>query len=366
MSSTYGDFLKLSIFGQSHGPAIGMTLDGIPAGLPVDLETLSHFLSRRAPGQADWSTPRKEGDRPEFLSGIVNGFTCGAPIAAVIANTNTRSGDYANLADCPRPGHADYTAQIKYGGFQDAAGGGHFSGRLTAPLCIAGGLCLQWLEQQGIRIGAHILSIGTTRDDAFSPTEPQLDRVGQLFPTLSGEAAQAMTQQIQQAKVQGDSVGGIVECAVTGLPAGIGEPMFAGLEGKLAQILYGIPAVKGVEFGDGFALAASLGSQVNDGFTMEGGRVVTTTNHCGGILGGISNGMPVLFRVALKPTPSISRPQQSVSLRSGCDQTLVVKGRHDPCIVPRAVPVVEAAAAIGIFDLILGNTQTTRRNAPWN
>lgn len=366
MSSTYGDFLKLSIFGQSHGPAIGMTLDGIPAGLPVDMEELAHFLSRRAPGQADWTTPRKEQDRPEFLSGIVNGFTCGAPLAAVIANTNTRSVDYANLADCPRPGHADYTAQIKYGGFQDAAGGGHFSGRLTAPLCIAGGLCLQWLRQQGIRIGAHILSIGTARDEAFCPTAPQLDRVGQCFPTLCGEAAQAMTQQICQAKAQGDSVGGVVECAITGLPAGIGEPMFAGLESKLAQILYGIPGVKGVEFGDGFALAASRGSQANDGFVMDCGRVVTTTNHCGGILGGISNGMPVLLRAALKPTPSISRPQSSVSLSQGRDQALVVQGRHDPCIVPRAVPVVEAAAAIGIFDLMLGNTQTTRRNQPWN
>lgn len=366
MSSTYGDFLKLSIFGQSHGPAIGMTLDGIPAGLPVDMEELVHFLSRRAPGQADWTTPRKEQDRPEFLSGIVNGFTCGAPLAAVIANTNTRSVDYANLADCPRPGHADYTAQIKYGGFQDAAGGGHFSGRLTAPLCIAGGLCLQWLRQQGIRIGAHILSIGTARDEVFSPTEPQLDRVGQCFPTLCGEAAQAMTQQICQAKAQGDSVGGVVECAITGLPVGLGEPMFAGVEGKLAQILYGIPGVKGVEFGDGFALAASRGSQANDGFAMDCGRVVTTTNHCGGILGGISNGMPILLRAALKPTPSISRPQSSVSLSQGRDQALVVQGRHDPCIVPRAVPVVEAAAAIGIFDLMLGNTQTTRRNQPWN
>lgn len=355
MSSTYGENLKLSIFGQSHAPAIGMTLDGIPAGLTVDLEKLQQFLNRRAPGQNDFSTPRREEDRPEFLSGLLNGFTCGAPLAAIIRNTNTRSGDYANLMDCPRPGHADYTAQVKYGGFQDAAGGGHFSGRLTAPLCIAGGLCKQWLEAEGIRIGAHIAAIAGIPDTPFDPIKPQLSSVGADFPVLNPEAGARMRQAIADAKRDLDSVGGIIECAVTGLPAGLGEPMFGGVEGRIAQIVYGIPAVKGVEFGIGFEAANLRGSENNDDFRMEEGKVVTSTNHCGGILGGITNGMPLLFRAAIKPTPSISRPQQSVSLAEGENRELVVKGRHDPCIVPRAVPVVEAAAAIAIFDMLLQN-----------
>ena len=362
MSSTYGESLKLSIFGQSHGAAIGMTLDGIPAGLPVDLEKLQLFLNRRAPGQNDWSTPRKEEDRPEFLAGIVDGFTCGAPIAAIIHNRNTRSGDYANLKDCPRPGHADYTAQVKYGGFQDPAGGGHFSGRLTAPLCIAGGLCRQWLEEMGIAIGARIVSIGGQTDDAyFNPVAPRLDAVRKDFPTLTEEGARRMREKITAVRANGNSVGGIIECAVTGLPAGLGEPMFGGVESRLAQILYGIPAVKAVEFGAGCSVGLMQGSECNDAFTVENGVVKTETNHAGGILGGITNGMPVIFRCAIKPTPSISLPQKSISLSCGEDQELVVKGRHDPCIVPRAVPVVEAAAAIALYDLILGNTQTHRR-----
>ena len=353
MSSTYGEHLKLSIFGQSHGAAIGMTLDGIPAGLPVDPEQLQRFLNRRAPGQNDYSTPRKEEDRPEFLSGVRNGFTCGAPLAAIIRNTNTRSGDYANLMDCPRPGHADYTAQIKYGGFQDAAGGGHFSGRLTAPLCIAGGLCKQWLETKGIRIGAHIAAIASEYDNPFNPTAPQLELVREAFPVLNEQSGERMRQAISAARMDQDSVGGIIECAVTGLPAGLGEPMFGGVEGRIAQIVYGIPAVKGVEFGIGFEAAKLRGSENNDDFRMENGMVVTATNNCGGILGGITNGMPLIFRAAIKPTPSISQTQKSVSLSRGENQELVVKGRHDPCIVPRAVPVVEAAAAIAIFDLFL-------------
>ncbi len=361
MSSTYGENLKLSIFGQSHGPAVGMVLDGIPAGLPVDGEKLQAFLNRRAPGQGDWSTPRKEADRPEFLGGILDGYTCGAPIAAVISNTNTRSGDYDNLKYCPRPGHADYTAQVKYGGFQDAAGGGHFSGRLTAPLCIAGGLCKQWLEELGIRIGAHIARIGLMEGEHFNPTNPELDKIGAIFPTLSAESAEIMQETIAKARAGGDSVGGIIECAITGLPVGIGEPMFGGVESKIAQIVYGIPAVKGLEFGQGSAFSAACGSTANDAYTIEDGEVKTVTNHCGGILGGITNGMPVVFHVAIKPTPSIAQPQQTVDLRTGEVTTIQVKGRHDPCIVPRAVPVVEAAAAIAIYDLILGNTQTQRR-----
>ena len=355
MSSTYGENLKLSIFGQSHGAAIGMTLDGIPAGLPVDLEQLQTFLNRRAPGQNDYSTPRREEDRPEFLSGVLDGHTCGAPLAAIIRNTNTRSGDYSNLKDCPRPGHADYTAQVKYGGCQDAAGGGHFSGRLTAPLCIAGGLCKQWLETRGIRVGAHIAAIAGVEDDAFDPMCPQLEAVNTDFPVLNPQAGAKMREAVSAARMSLDSVGGIIECAVTGLPVGLGEPMFGGVEGRIAQIVYGIPAVKGVEFGIGFEAANLRGSENNDPFRMENGKVVTATNHCGGILGGITNGMPLRFRAAIKPTPSISQVQQSVSLSLGETRELVVKGRHDPCIVPRAVPVVEAAAANASFDLLLQN-----------
>lgn len=355
MSSTYGENLKLSIFGQSHGAAIGMVLDGIPAGLPVDLEVLQQFLNRRAPGQNDYSTPRKEEDRPEFLSGILDGYTCGAPVSAMIRNKNTRSGDYANLKDCPRPGHADYTAQVKYRGYQDSAGGGHFSGRLTAPLCIAGGLCKQWLECRGIRVGAHIYGIHGVWDTPFDAMNPQLEAVSGSFPVLDTAAGQAMRTAISEAKARGDSVGGIVECAVTGLPAGLGEPMFGGVEGRIAQIVYGIPAVKGVSFGMGFANCLGYGSEYNDSFAMQDGKVITTTNHCSGILGGITNSMPIVFQTAFKPTPSISLEQSSVSLSKGENQPLVVHGRHDPCIVPRAVPVVEAAAAIAIFDLLLDN-----------
>jgi len=368
MSSTYGENLKLSIFGQSHGPAIGMTLDGIPAGLPVDLEKLQQFLSRRAPGQNDWSTPRKEEDRPEFLGGLLDGFTCGAPIAAVIYNKNTRSGDYDNLKNCPRPGHADYTAQVKYGGFQDAAGGGHFSGRLTAPLCIAGGLCKQWLEEMGIRIGAHILHLSAGHiatadaiDTRFDMECPELDSVHSDFPVINSKVAELMKADIAAVWQMGDSAGGTIECAITGLSAGIGEPMFGGVESRIAQIIYGIPAVKGLRFGNDAASVDMLGSNNNDEFSIDNGKIITLTNNAGGILGGITNGMPVLFQVDVKPTPSIAKPQQTVDLKTGENTTLQVKGRHDPCIVPRAVPVVEAAAAIAVYDMILGNTQTNRR-----
>ena len=359
MSSTYGENLKLSIFGQSHGAAIGMTLDGIPAGLPVDFEKLQEFLNRRAPGRNDWSTARKEADSPEFLSGLADGFTCCAPIAAVIRNTNAHSGDYSDLKNIPRPGHADYTAHVKYGGFQDAAGGGHFSGRLTAPLCIAGGMCKQWLEEMGIQIGAHILAVGECGDLYFDPMDPEIESVGADFPVLDADAGQAMRDFIAQAHAA--SVGGIIECAITGLPAGIGEPMFGGIESRIAQIVYGIPAVKGLDFGIGFDCACVPGSQSNDDFAVVDGKIVTQTNNAGGILGGISNGMPIIFTAAIKATPSITCAQQSVDLKTMEEVKLEIKGRHDPCIVPRAVPVVEAAAAIAIYDLILGNTQSNRR-----
>ena len=356
MSSMYGNKIKLSIFGQSHGPAIGMTMDDVPAGLPVDLEELQCFLNRRAPGQQDYATPRREEDRPEFLSGIVDGYTCGAPISAIIRNNNTRSKDYSDLKDCPRPGHADYTAQVKYGGFQDVAGGGHFSGRLTAPLCIAGGLCKQWLEAKGVQIGAHIVAIGGVKDEPshFDWVNPQLDLIGTDFPVHNSEAGKKMREAIASARADGDSVGGIIECIVTGLPAGIGDPMFGGMESRIAQIVYGIPAVKGLSFGSGFTGSHLRGSENNDAFSVIDGKVVTTSNHCGGILGGITTGMPIVFEVAIKPTPSIVKPQQSISLGTMENKTLEIKGRHDPCIVPRAVPVVEAAAAIAVFDALIG------------
>ena len=355
MSSTYGEIIKLSIFGQSHGAGIGMTLDNIPAGLPVDLSRLQEFLNRRAPGQHDHSTPRREEDIPEFLSGIVNGHTCGAPIAAVIRNTNTRSGDYEELKTRPRPGHADYTAQIKYKGYQDVAGGGHFSGRLTAPLCIAGGLCKQWLEEKGIRIGAHISVIAGIADEpvSLSWTDPQLDAIGTDFPVLNQEAGQRMCEAIAQARADGDSVGGLIECVITGLPAGIGDPMFGGMESRIAQIVYGIPAVKGLEFGCGFTGSYLKGSQSNDPFYFKGGKIYTENNRAGGILGGITNGMPLIFQVAIKPTPSITKEQQTINLATGENTKLEIQGRHDPCIVPRAVPVIEAAAAIAVFDALL-------------
>lgn len=358
MSSTYGENIKLSIFGQSHGKAIGMTLDNIPAGLSVDLDKLQAFLNRRAPGQNDFSTPRREEDKPEFLSGIVDGYTCGAPIAAVIHNNNTHPGDYANLKDCPRPGHADFTAQIKYDGFQDVAGGGHFSGRLTAPLCIAGGLCKQWLEAEGIRIAGHISVLAGIADDPvyLDWCNPDLDLINTEFPVINQDAGEKMKEAIQAARKDGDSVGGIIECIVTGLPVGLGDPMFEGMESRIAQIVFGIPAVKGVDFGSGFTGSYLRGSQNNDQYAIEDGIIRTLTNNAGGILGGITNGMPLVFQTAIKPTPSIAKEQQSISFAKEETCKLQVQGRHDPCIVQRAVPVVEAAAAIAIFDALMSHT----------
>ena len=358
MSSTYGERVRITIFGQSHSPAIGVTMEGIPAGFAIDFDKLQAFLDRRAPGSSPTATARKEPDRPEFLSGLVGNVTCGTPITAIIRNTNTRPGDYDNLRDCPRPGHADYTAQIRYGGHQDVSGGGHFSGRLTAPLCIAGGICLQILEQMGITIAAHIRSIEAVEDRPFDPVNLTAADLQSLLakdhPVLD-EVWPAMEAAILQAKAEGDSVGGIVECAAVGLPAGWGDPMFGGMENRIAQIVFGIPAIRGVEFGTGFAAASMRGSSHNDPYYYkEDGTVATATNHHGGILGGITSGMPLIFRAAVKPTPSIARAQQSISLSEGVNKELVIHGRHDPCIVPRAVPVLEAAAAIAIYDAYLG------------
>ena len=353
MSSVYTGNLTVAIFGQSHAPAIGVTIDGLPAGLPVDLDALQQFLRRRAPGQNAWSTPRKEADAPEILCGLSNGRTCGAPLTAIIRNTNTRSGDYDNLRDTPRPGHADYTAQMKFSGAQDVAGGGHFSGRLTAPLCIAGGICLQLLKTQGVTVRARIVSVGAVTDDS-----PFLSPVGEkAFPAVSDAAAAAMQAEIAAARADGDSVGGMIECVVEGLPAGIGDPMFGGLENLISRAIFAIPAVKGIEFGAGFAAARMRGSENNDPFRVENGVVVTETNHCGGILGGISDGMPIFYRAAFNPTPSIARQQRSVSLGQMENKTLVIQGRHDPCIVPRAVPCVEAAAAIAVLDAVMARKE---------
>lgn len=348
--SQYGEHLHLTIFGQSHAPAIGMTLEGLPAGEAIDMEALQGFLNRRAPGQNEWSTPRKEADVPEFLSGLVGNVTCGAPLTAIIRNTNIRSGDYAGLSVVPRPGHADFTAAVKYGGHADFAGGGAFSGRLTAPLCIAGGICLQLLRRRGITVISRIAAIGGVTDTAPLTAST----AGKPFPVVEDAAGEAIRAAIAAAKAEGDSVGGIIECAVLGLPVGLGGPLFDGMEGKIASIIFGIPAVKGIEFGAGFAAAALRGSENNDAFTVENGTVKTVTNHCGGILGGITNGMPLTFRTAFKPTPSIAKEQQSVNLTSLTPETLRVQGRHDPCIVPRAVPCVEAAAAVAVYDALLG------------
>ena len=354
MSSTFtGLALRLSIFGQSHSEAIGMTIDGLPAGLPIDMEKLQAFLNRRAPGQNDWSTPRKEEDRPEFLCGLKDGFTCGAPLTAIIHNNNTRPRDYSQLKITPRPGHADYTAELKYRGFQDYSGGGHFSGRLTAPLCIAGGVLKQMLESKGITVDARIAAIAGIRDD--SPFTASV--ADKRFPVVDDAVGEQMREAIQAARAEGDSVGGVIECVVRGLPVGIGEPMFDGLENQIARAVFAVPAVKGIEFGAGFAAANMRGSENNDPFTVRDGKIETLTNNAGGILGGISNGMPVVFRAAVKPTPSIAKEQQSVNLNTMQPEALSITGRHDPCIVPRAVPVIEAAAALAISDLILGESK---------
>jgi len=356
MSSQYGKKIKISIFGQSHSPAIGVSIDGLPAGINIDFDFLNAFMKRRAPGNDDISTQRSENDIPEILSGLVGGKTCGAPLAMIIRNADARSADYSDIRDVPRPSHADYTAHIKYGGHQDTAGGGHFSGRLTAPLCAAGAICLQILNGIGIDICAHISQIGNVFDNKLD-----LANVGAAdfiairknkLPVISQESGEAMRSRIISASDNGDSVGGVVECAAIGLPAGIGDPMFDGMENRIAGIIFGIPGAKGIDFGSGFGGAALSGSENNDSIYMDGSNIMTRTNNSGGILGGITNGMPIVFRVAFKPTPSISIEQRSVSLARAENATLRIKGRHDPCIVPRAVPCVEAAAAIALYDAL--------------
>lgn len=357
MSSNFGEKVKITIFGQSHSEAIGVVIDGLPVGETIDMEQVQQFMERRAPGRNAYSTPRKEGDVPRVVSGLFEGKTCGAPICAIIENTNTRSKDYDKLKDLPRPGHADFTAWVKYDGYNDHRGGGHFSGRLTAPLCFAGAVCKQILERKGIHVGAHILSIKGVKDTPFDAVHIAAEALqavtAKAFPVQEDAAGEAMQEAIAAAKKKGDSVGGIIECAVTGLPAGVGEPMFDGLESRLAAAVFAIPAVKGVEFGAGFGVADLFGSENNDDFIYQAdGTVETKTNNHGGSLGGISSGMPLVFRAAFKPTPSISREQDTISISKRKNDKLAVVGRHDPCIVPRAVPCVEAAAAVAILDLL--------------
>ena len=362
MSSEFGKILKVSVFGQSHGKAIGVNIDGLPAGETIDLEELQRFLDRRRPGKSPLSTARNEGDVPEFLSGLENGKTCGAPLCAIIRNSDQHSGDYAELADKPRPGHADYTAWVKWKGHADMRGGGHFSGRLTAPLCIAGGIAKQILARRGIYVGAHLHSVGNYLDAPLPdcPAPELFEAVAaKPFPVLNDKNGDLMQKLIERARQELDSVGGVVECAAVGVPAGLGDPMFDGIENRLAAALFGIPAVKGVEFGKGFTAPCLHGSQNNDAFAVEDGRIVTTTNHAGGILGGITTGMPVLLRVAIKPTPSIGQKQKTVSLSAKENTKLQIHGRHDPCIAHRAVPVVEAVTATVLLDLLLEGNHGT-------
>ena len=364
MSTEYGKNLKISIYGGSHGDCIGIHASSLPKGFEFSLSELLEFLARRAPGKNEFSTPRKEADLPEFLSGVdVNGDSLtlnGDELHAIIKNTTQRSSDYAQNSFIPRPSHADFTARMKYGEGVDLRGGGHFSGRLTAPMCIVGGICLQYLKTLGIEIKAHIYSIGSAKDTPFDLANTSMNDFNILnerkdFPVLSLDAIEPMKAEINAARLDGDSIGGIIECAAIGLPIGLGEHIFDGVENRISQIIFGIPAVKGIEFGNGFECAALRGSQNNDSFEINDGKIRTSSNNCGGILGGMTNGMPLVFRAALKPTPSIFKEQRSVDMVNMTPTVLTIKGRHDPCIVLRAVPVFEAATAIAICDMLLDN-----------
>ena len=376
MPFSFGTTLRVQVFGQSHADAVGCVIEGLPAGIRVDERELQAFMDRRAPGRTPWSSPRKEADRPRIVSGLNDrGETCGTPLAAVIENANVRSADYDALRRIPRPGHADLAAWYKWGGAHDIRGGGAFSARLTAPLCVAGGIALQMLATRGVSVAAHVAQVADVHDvplDALgnSPAAhrhlaEQVRRLHELptgaFPTLSDEAAELMIERIDRARRDQDSVGGVVACVACGMPAGVGGPRYDGVQGTIGRIVFGIPAVKGLEFGMGFSSAGLLGSQNNDPYEMRDGLPVPTTNRAGGTLGGITDGAPVYFRMAVKPTPSISRPQRSVDLVAGEPATLEVRGRHDPCVAARAVPVAEAAMALALLDSWLSYPpQTTR------
>lgn len=357
MSSVMCEKIKVSIFGESHGEAIGCVIDGLPAGVKLDVDEIYREMARRAPGKDKTATPRLEKDIPHILSGVIDNVTTGAPLAMEIQNTNTRSGDYSNVMSIPRPSHSDYPAYVKYDGFNDVRGGGHFSGRLTAPLVFAGAVAKQILAQKGISVGAHIKRIGSVSDaqlDYNSVTAEQLNElIHKNFSVIDDSVEETMRAEVEAARLNQDSVGGEIECAVVGVPVGVGGNMFSTVESKLASILFGVPAVKGVEFGIGFDFARANASAINDEYEIKDGKVATITNYNGGVLGGITNGAPIVLSVAIKPTPSISQPQKSVNLQTMENAELVINGRHDPCIVPRAVPVIESAVALGILDLMM-------------
>ena len=358
MSSIWKNNITISIFGESHGPAIGVVIDNLPAGEHIDTAELMKFMARRAPKKDSTSTQRREADLPQIMSGVHQNKTTGTPLCAFIQNTDTHSQDYSNISTLARPGHADYTGALRYRGFNDVRGGGHFSGRLTAPLVFAGAICGQILERRGIYTGAHILSIHNIKDEKFNELETSREEILKIrnkqFPVINDKKGTAMINDIDKARSACDSVGGVVECITTNVPAGIGSPIFEGLENSIAQLVFGIPAVKGIEFGAGFECAKMLGSQNNDDFYVnDHGHVLTKTNNHGGILGGISSGMPITVRVAFKPTPSISKPQETVDYSAMKNETINISGRHDPCVVPRAVPVVESAINVAILSHML-------------
>lgn len=356
MSSMYGRNIKLSIFGESHGEAIGITIDGLPAGFEIDMEKIEKEMARRAPGQSSISTSRSEKDKFRILSGYFQGRTTGTPLCAIIENTDLKSRDYSEIKDLMRPSHADYTGFIKYSGFNDYRGGGHFSGRITAPLVFAGALAKQILEKKNIIIGSHIKSIGNIKEDYFDGVNISGELLKKLskkvFPVIDDDKGEAMKELILKAKKDMDSVGGIIEAAVINLPAGIGSPFFDSVESSLSHLLFSIPAVKGVEFGGGFNITKLKGSEAKDEMYIKDNEVKCFTNNNGGIMGGITNGMPLIFRAAIKPTASIGKLQRTVNIRKMENHIIEIKGRHDPCIVHRAVPVVEAAAALAILDLM--------------
>lgn len=355
MSSVTGKKIKVSVFGESHGSAIGAVVDNLPGGEHIDFEELQSFLKRRQGGNNKYSTPRKEADVPEIISGIKDGYTTGAPLCLIIKNENTKSSDYK--VDIPRPGHADFAAYTKYNGFCDLRGGGHFSGRLTAPICAVGGILMQILKRQGIEIVAHLSSVGDICDDKINNLVLDIDELDKIksgsFPTFSDDAGEKMQDLIITVREDGDSIGGCVECGIYGVDVGIGNPMFEGIENAIAHAVFGIGGVKGIEFGIGFEASKMKGSQNNDEFYITNDSVKTKTNNHGGILGGITTGMPITFNVAFKPTPSISLEQQSISFSKREDVTLSTQGRHDPCIAVRAVPCIEAISAIAISDFLL-------------
>lgn len=361
MSGVWGKNITISIFGESHGKAIGVTINGLPSGIELDIENIKVEMRRRAPGKDALSTPRQEKDEFEIISGYFNNRTTGTPLCALIWNNDTRSKDYSLLKNVMRPGHADYTGNILYGGFNDYRGGGHFSGRITAPLVFAGAVAKQILKKKDIIIGSHIKSISNIEDDYFDNVNINDSLLNGLFnesfPVINKEKAEEMKEYIIKAKEDNDSVGGIIEAAVLNIPEGIGAPFFDSVESTLAHLLFSIPAVKGVEFGAGFNISYMKGSEANDEMYIQDNKIKTYTNNNGGIVGGITNGMPIIFRAAFKPTPSIGKTQKTVDIEKRENTVIQVSGRHDPCIVQRAIPVVEAAAALAVLDLFLERRQ---------